>query len=153
MPIRRPLALAATLLILVPAVAAAEGYHLWYDEDGRAVYSQFAPGGGRESRIVSPPPPPAESAEVARQRLQERLQQSEDTKEDKALAAGKAREEQQQAAQLRKRCETARRNLAVLNGRPRQLIQLPDGSVRRLTEEERQAQRDEMQQIVDRECR
>jgi hypothetical protein len=139
------------LLAALPA-QAAEGYHLWYDEDGQAVYSQFAPGAGRESETVRPPPPPAESPEVAKRRLQEQLQRSEDLKEDEALAAEKAQQTQSEADAARQRCEAARKNLEVLNGRPRQLVQLPDGTVKRLSEEERQAQRDEMQQIIDESC-
>ena len=46
----------------------------------------------------------------------------------------------------------ARKNLAVLNGPPRQLIKTADG-IRRLTDEERQAKRAEMQKIVDEECK
>ena len=144
------------LILLAPLMAApafaAGGVHLWYDENGQAVYSQFEPEKGTESRMVRPPPPPAESPEVARERLQQQLQVSEDRKEDKALAAEKAQQSQSEAAAARQRCEAARKNLETLNGRPRQLFQLPDGSVRRLSEEERQQRRDAMQKIIDESC-
>jgi hypothetical protein len=151
MPSHRTLIL-LTMLIALP-VQAAEGYHLWYDENGQAVYSQFAPGGGVESETVKPPPPPAESPEVARQRLQQQLQRSADLQEDKALAADKAQQAQSEAAAARERCETARKNLTVLDGRARELFRLPDGSVKRFSEEERQAQRDEMQKVIDENCK
>ncbi len=151
MPAHRTLIL-LTMLIALP-LQAAEGYHLWYDENGQAVYSQFAPPGGRESRTIKPPPPPAESPEVAQQRLEERLQRSEDLREDKALAAEEAKEAQSKEAAARQRCEAARQNLAVLNGRSRQLFQLPDGTVTRMSEEERQAKREEMQKVIDESCK
>lgn len=132
-------------------VLAAKGYHLWYDEDGQAVYSQFAPAQGRESELVKPPPPPAESPEVARGRLQQRLQQFEDNREDEELAAEKTAAANTEASQKRERCEAARKNLTLLNGRSRQLFQTADG-IRRLTDEERQAQRAEMEKIIAEDC-
>lgn len=142
------------LLFMIAAtvqVFAAERYHLWYDENGQAVYSQFAPGGGRESKRVGPPPPPAESPEQARARLQQRLQQFEDNREDRELAAEQTAKIQDEAKLKRQRCELARQNMALLNGPARRLFQTEDG-IRRLTEEERQAKRTEMQQIIDSDC-
>ena len=139
------------LAAALPA-AAAKGYHLWYDENGQAVYSQFPPDDGRPTETVKPPPPPAEP-EAAKQRLQERMQGLEDSREDKALAEQKAAEAEAEAAQAQQRCESARRNLEVLNGPPRQLYQRPDGSVVRMEEAERQRQRAEMQKIIAEDCR
>ncbi len=150
MPLRHLLPLLVVFCSL-PALAA-KGYHLWYDKDGQAVYSQFAPADGGQSQIVKPPPPPAESPEEARQHLQQRLQQFEDNREDEELAAEKTAAANTEASQQRQRCETARKNLTLLNGRPRQLFQTPDG-IRRLTEEERQAKRDEMQKVIDTDCK
>jgi hypothetical protein len=149
---RRHLTLFLAVGISAPAMADDAGYHLWYDDLGQAVYSQFAPPDGRESRIVAPPPPPAESPETARARLNEQLQQFDDNREDEELAAAKNAEVALAARQRQRRCETARSNLEVLNGPPRMLIQTPDG-IRRLTEEERQAQRAEMQRIIDADCK
>lgn len=151
MPIHRFLILLG-LAIACPA-DAAKSYHLWYDENGQAVYSQFAPEDGRPSEAVKGPPPPAEPPEVARQRLEQRLQQFEDNREDQALAREKAASAQSEAEQARERCEIARRNLEVLNGRPRQLYQTSDGTVKRLDEEQRQAQRAEMEKVIARDCK
>ena len=155
--LRHPTLAPALLLMLGLAVAlpaaAAQGYHLWYDESGQAVYSQFPPEDGRPSETVKPPPPPAEAPEVAKQRLQERMQLLEDSREDKALSEEKAAEAEAKAARARQRCESARRNLEVLNGPPRQLYQTPDGSVVRMDEEERQRQRAEMQKVIAEDCR
>lgn len=137
----------------LPAAAdKAKGYHLWYDENGQAVYSQFSPENGQPSERVKPPPPPAESPEVARQRLQQQIQRLEDNREDKALAEEKTTASADQAAQAKARCETARKNLAVLQGRPRQLYQKPDGTVVRMDEQERERQRAEMEKIIAADC-
>lgn len=151
MPTRRLLILLG-LAIAMP-IHAAKGYHLWYDENGQAVYSQFPPEDGRPTETVKPPPPPAESPEVARQRLQDRLQGFEDNREDQALAEEKAAAANAETEQARKRCEDARKNLAVLNGRPRQLYRTSDGTVKRLDETQRQEQRAEMEKIITEDCR
>jgi hypothetical protein len=133
-------------------IAEQASYHLWYDDLGQAVYSQFAPPDGRDSRFVAPPPPPAEPPEQAQARLNEQLQQFEDNREDESLAAEKTAEAASVASQRQRRCDTARSNLKVLSGPPQMLIQTPDG-IRRLSEEERQSQRAEMQRIIDTDCK
>jgi len=153
MSISRRLPAAALTFVLTGATFAAEGYHLWYDEDGQAVYSQFAPGQGRESTTVKPPPPPAEPPEVARQRLEQRLQQFEDNREDQQLAAEKRAAAGNEAAEAQRRCESARKNLSLLNGRARQLYQTPDGQVVRLSEEERQKRAAEMEKVIAETCK
>ncbi|HPE79580.1 MAG TPA: DUF4124 domain-containing protein [Gammaproteobacteria bacterium] len=133
--------------------SAEKGYHLYYDENGQAVYSQFAPADGKPSETVKPPPPPAESPEVARQRLQQQLQKFEDNREDQSLAAEKRQQSESEAQQAKRRCDAARKNLEVLNGRARQLYQTSDGSVQRMSEDERQKQRAEMEKIIAADCR
>jgi hypothetical protein len=132
---------------------AEKGYHLWYDENGQAVYSQFAPGEGRQSETLTPPPPPAEPPEVAQERLRQQMQRLEDNREDQELAAEKARQAEQEAAQASERCAAARRQLELLNGPARRLYRTSDGSVSRLSEEQREEKRVEMQQIINADCR
>jgi hypothetical protein len=140
------------LVLTVPA-AAAQGAYLWYDADGNAVYSQSPPPGGQPSRLVKPPPPPAESPEVAKERLNQRLQRFEDNREDEALAEEKVQEAKSEAAAAQQRCTEARRNLELLDSSVRRRFQMPDGSVRRLTEEERQPRRAEYEKIIAEDCR
>ncbi|MCG6966173.1 MAG: DUF4124 domain-containing protein [Chromatiaceae bacterium] len=150
---RRPLLILLGLATIALPALAAKDYHLWYDENGQAVYSQFAPGEGRESEIVKPPPPPAESPEVAQQRLQQQLQKFEDNREDQELTKKKSAEANSEAQLARQRCESAKENLRVLNGPPRQLYQTPDGKVIRMAEEDRQKKRAEMEQIIAKDCK
>jgi hypothetical protein len=146
-----PLFLSMTLGLAGPT--AAQKFHLWYDEDGQAVYSQFAPGGGRESETVKAPPPPAETAAEARARLQRQLQPSEDRREDESLAEKDATKAASQAEQAERRCKMARENLEVLTGRPRMTYRTGDGELVRMTPEEQQRKRAEMEAIVERDCR
>jgi hypothetical protein len=146
-----PLLLPLTLGLAGPA--AAQKFHLWYDENGQAVYSQFAPGDNRESQTVKPPPPPAESAAEARARLQRALQPYEDRREDESLAEKDATKTASQAEQAERRCRMARENLEVLTGRPRMTYRTGDGELVRMTPEEQQRKREEMEAIVERDCR
>lgn len=155
---QRPAMPLQTLLILLGlAVAlpatAAKGYHLYYDENGQAVYSQFAPGEGKESTVVKPPPPPAESPEVAQERLREQIQRLEDAREDQELAREKAAKEMADSKAAADRCSKARSNLAAFEGQARRLFRQPDGSFSRLTDEERQTKRAEMEKIIENDCR
>lgn len=136
---------------LSASTLAAPGYHLWYDENGQAVYSQLPPSGGRESRLIKPPPPPAEP-EASRQQLQNRLQRFEDQREDEAMAREKATEAANKQASRDKRCADARKNLDNLNGPARRLFRTKDG-VRRLTDQERQQQIADMQKIIAEDCK
>jgi hypothetical protein len=145
------------ILILTSAfcaitIAAEKGYHHWIDDQGQSVYSQFAPADNRESEIIAPPPPPAESPEAAKARLDQQLQAFEDNREDEELAGEKTAAADQEARLRQQRCESARSNLKVLDGPPRQLIQTDEG-IRRLTPEQRQARREEMQKIIDTDCK
>lgn len=153
MPKVRLVLLALVAWSAASALHAAKGYHLWYDESGQAVYSQFGPGEGRDSVTVEPPPSRSESAEAARQRLRERLQQFEDQREDAALDKRKAKEAETEAASARARCAAARNNLQTLTGHARKLYRTADGRVIRLSEEQRAQKRAEMEKIVAAECR
>lgn len=148
----RRLLFVAALLCITASALAAEGFHKWYDENGQVVYSQFAPPEGRDGEVVEPPPPPAEDPAVAQRRLQEQQQRTADFLEDKELASEKAAEQQAALDRDQERCARARENLRLLTGRSRQLFQMPDGTVTRLSEEERQARRAEMQTIIDESC-
>jgi hypothetical protein len=138
----------------IPAALQAAGeVHVWYDENGQAVYSQFPPGEGRASRTIKPPPPPAESPEQATQKLQQQIQSLEDAREDRSLARQSTAEEMTRAEQLRKRCEAARTNLEGLKAGPRQLFRDTDGKIRRFDEAQRQARRAEMEKIIAEDCK
>ncbi len=140
------------VMVVAGGAYAAKGYHLWYDENGEAVYSQFPPPGGQSSQLVKPPPPPAESPEVAKEKLQRQLQQFEDNREDKALAKEAADKKRAEDLAAADRCQQARQNLELLNGRPRQLFQKADGSYARLDEPQREVRRQEMRAIIAADC-
>jgi len=140
------------LAIALPSHAAKE-YHLWYDENGQAVYSQFAPEDGTPTERVKQPPPPAEPPEMAQKRLQDQMQKSADFFEDKELASKEAAQTEQVTKQNEERCAAARKNLQELTGPPNRLYRQSDGSYKRWDEEQREKQREEMEKIIAESCR
>lgn len=139
------------LVFSLPAYPA-KNYHLWYDENGQAVYSQFAPEDGTPTQRVKGPPPPAESPEVAQRRLQQQQQRSADFFEDKNLAREKNAEAAGVTAQDKQRCVAARKNLQELTGPPNRLYRKSDGSYERWDETQREQRRKEMEKIIAETC-
>lgn len=146
-------ALLTPLVLLAAAATSAQGFYKYTDADGNVVYSQFAPEQGRADAEVVPPPPPPAEPERARERLEQRLQQFADNREDRELAAQEAAQAEENARIARERCTAARHNLEGLAGTARQLFRMPDGSYRRFTDEEREAKRRELEQVVTEACR
>jgi hypothetical protein len=153
MPTDRTALLFLSIVAFSASAIAAPGMYKWVDEDGEVVYSQFPPPDGREARTMKPPPPPAVSPAQAQQHLDQQMQRFADGREDRELAAQKSAEQEQKAGIARQRCETARRNLTGLEGRARQLFKTADGEYRRLTDEERQRKKAELQKVIAEDCR
>jgi len=132
---------------LLPLVAGAQAYR-WVDEKGRVHYSQVPPT-GRESQPVGPPPPPAAAPN------QESLNRT--LKEDsEAAPQRKAQTEQaaQAQAQREDQCRQAREQLAYMDAKTSRRLGTTDaqGNVSRVTEEQFQERRAELQQVISERC-
>ena len=118
--------------------AQAEMYK-WVDKDGNVHYSQSKPPDADiKVETIKPPPPPA-SAEMAQKQLNEREQMLEDLageRKETAEQQGKAAAEAKEKAA---KCQQARERLASYE-RPRVNMKQADGSMRVLSEEQRQAE-------------
>lgn len=141
--------LLGSALLLTAAQAAS---YRWTGDDGQIIYSQIPPADGRPYTVIGGPPPPAD-AERDRAALEALRQQQADRVEDEELAAEKQAKEAEQQAAIAENCANARRNITTLENRARQLTKMPDGSVRRLTPEERDAKIDEARKYLDEHCR
>jgi len=131
--------------------ASATTYR-WTGDDGQVIYSQVPPADGRPHTIIGPPPPPADAARE-QSRLDALRQGFADRQEDKQLGADEQAKEAEKQAAVAKNCDTARRNIAALEGSPNRLIRQPDGSVTRMTPEEREAKLNEARKYIDENCR
>ena len=124
----------ACLVLASPLAAGPSAIYRWVDEHGQIHYGDRPPSGVQADAI--PPPLPAGSDEEVRH-LQDYVRTLEVQDAECARQAEQERQQQERAAARRADCEASSERRARLE-KPRQLEYQPDGSTRRLTEEERQ---------------
>jgi hypothetical protein len=135
------------LLAMFPLLAGAQAYR-WVDDKGQVHYSQVPPT-GRDSRPVGPAPPPSAAPN------QDSLNRS--LANDNA-AAPERREEAERAgqaqAQLEAQCKQAREQLAYMDAKTARRLGTTDekGNVSRVTEEQFQQRRAELQRVISERC-
>jgi len=122
------------LVVLAPA-AMAEMYK-WVDENGAVHYTQERPPPGIQGDKIKPPPPvSSEAADAQLESSQEFLNDAAEGRAKNAEAAKLAAEEK---TFNKENCNRARQTVAAYQV-PNALVEQPDGSRKRYTEEERQA--------------
>ena len=139
-----------TLALVSAPLAQAEVYR-WVDENGGVHFSQRPPQQGdyQEQKLRVAPPADPEAARARVDKLIERQKNAEEAKrqhQKEAAEAAKKREIQQQ------NCNKARQHLDGLLARPRVLMRNPDGTMTRLSEEERQARIAETRKRIEEFC-
>lgn len=134
--------------VFLPALASAQAYR-WVDEKGGVHYGQVPPKGAAYT-TVGPAAPPASAPN--QDALNKSLQDAVKDEPRRQEAAAKAAEAE---AQRQLRCKTALDQLAYLDATPpRRMMKTDDkGAVSRVTEEEHQARRAEIQKSADENCR
>lgn len=136
------------LLLVLPSLAQAEAYR-WVDEHGRVHYGQIPPKGA-DAAPVAPPAPPASAPN--QEALNQSLQKAQEEEPKQREAAAKAAEAE---AQRQERCRSALEHLAYMDATPARRMRSTDaqGNVSRVTEDEYQKRRAEIQKSVDDNCR
>jgi len=135
------------LLAALPLAAAAQVYR-WVDDKGQVHYTQTPPP-GKNAEQVGAPPPPADAPN------QDALNQS--LQADKAAEPGRRAEAERAAqaqAQLEQQCRQAREQLAYMDEKTARRLGTTDeqGNVSRVTEEQFQARRAELQRVISERC-
>lgn len=132
---------------LLPLVAGAQAYR-WVDEKGQVHYSQVPPT-GKASQPVGPAPPAAAAPN------QDALNR---TLKDEAEAAPQRKAQAEQAAQAQAQteaqCTQAREQLAYMDAKTARRLGTTDaqGNVSRVTEEQFQERRAELQRVISERC-
>ena len=142
--LRAPLLL---LLVALPLAAEAQVYR-WVDDQGRVHYSQVPPP-GKKAQPVGPPPAPSSAPN------QESLNQA--LEGDRAAAPERQAEAERSAqaqAQLEQQCSQAREQLAYMDAKTARRLGTTDeqGNVSRVTEEQFQQRRAELQRVISERC-
>jgi hypothetical protein len=135
------------LLAALPLAAGAQAYR-WVDEKGQVHYTQTPPP-GKNAQPVGPPPPPAASPN------QDAINQSleADRAAQPARQAEAARTAQAQD-QMEQQCRQARDQLAYMDEKTSRRLGTTDeqGNVSRVTEEQFQERRAELQRVISERC-
>jgi hypothetical protein len=140
---------AVLLLGVFPGVAAAAMYK-WVDENGQVQYTQTPPPGGIEATEIQPPPEPADQ-EGTIQREETLEKGLDERREAREKAATETADEAAYQKEKAQRCEAARHRLDQAQYPLTNFVD-PDGTQRRATEEERQAQIKQAEEQVKKFC-
>lgn len=122
-------------IFLIPLGVCAESIYRWVDEQGQVHYGDRPPAGVRAETV---PPPLLPGSGEAQRQLQDYVRTLEVQDAEQARDAERQRASQALQVAREADCEASRVRRERLE-KPRQLEYQPDGSARRLTEEERQA--------------
>jgi len=143
-------AIQVIVLFLVAGNSYAALYK-WVDDDGNTHYTQNPPPGGIEADIIKPPP--RVNTEKASNELEEEQKYLEEIQEERSKQAKKEQNDQANEAIRKSNCELGRNKLTNLTQRPRVQKVDKDGTVTRLTEEERLSKIMAAQELIDKECK
>jgi hypothetical protein len=139
------------LCTLAPPLATADIYK-WVDDEGKVNYTQTPPPPGIASEIIKQAAAPAVAPtppKTTESTLQERL---EDEQKDLEDDAARAKLEKENAEIRRLNCDTATRNLALLEKEGQRRYMNANGELLRPTDEERQKLIDETRQQMEENC-
>ena len=130
------------------AFSYAEMYK-WVDEEGNTHYTQSPPPGDINAESIKPPPKiDTESASKDLEKKQERVEK---LREQRITSAEEQEKAAQEEAEKEEECRKAKARLASYQ-RPRVNVQNPDGSLRVLPENERQAEIKKSEEYVKKAC-
>jgi hypothetical protein len=127
---------AAWAFLLGSAAVPAEGVYRWVDAQGLVHYGDHPPPGVQVETIPLVPAPLPGNAEAA-QSIQDYVRTIDERNAERDREAEQKRQDQRQENARKAQCEISRAQRLRLQ-RPQLREFQPDGSVRRLTEEERQ---------------
>ena len=131
--LRNALAFLACLIVLTPP-AMAEMYK-WVDENGNVHYTQERPPPGTKGETIKPPPPV--DSEAAQKQLESRQELLDSARDGRAKGADAAKLAAEDKAFNEENCRRAKQSVGAYQV-PNALVEQPDGSRKRYTEEERQ---------------
>lgn len=135
------------LLAALPIAAGAQAYR-WVDEKGQVHYTQTPPP-GKNAQPVGPPPPPAASPN--QDSINQSLEADRAAQPARQAEAARTAQAQDQAEQ---QCRQAREQLAYMDEKTSRRLGTTDeqGNVSRVTEEQFQERRAELQRVISERC-
>ena len=137
--------------LLLSNAAMAKTYK-WVDENGVTQYTATPPPTG-DFKAIKPPSKPAVDPAKAQGEFDKRLEAFNKRKEETDKAKSEANEQAAKDAEAKKNCEQAKKNLNLLQTKVRVRYKEKDGTVRYLTDEEREANLKRAQEAIKSHCK
>lgn len=151
---RRAIRIAALALAAAMAGEAGAEMYRWTDSEGNVHYSDKPPPGQEAERVRpegSVVETPSAAGDTNGQSPSGQAGQAEDNGEDAPQEGGAESGEQKQLS--KKECDKVRERLEIMETRPGSvLLRKDDGSVDRLTEEERQQRMERNRNLLEKRC-
>lgn len=135
--------------IFISCINSNAEMYKWVDEEGNTHYSQSPPPGNINAEAIKPPP--KVDTQEASKSLEQQKKKATDLREKRLTAAEEKQKAEDEAAEKEKKCQQARDRLASYQ-RPRVNLKNPDGTLRIVPEEERQAEIKKSQEYVNKAC-
>jgi len=142
--------LVALLALNAPATLAKT--YKWVDENGVTQYTSTPPPKG-DFKSIKKPPKPAIDPQKAKSNFDKRTDAFKKRTDDAGKAKAESDKLAAKAADDKKKCDQARKNLANFNAKSRIRVTDKDGTVRNMPEEERQASIKNAQEAIDSYCK
>jgi hypothetical protein len=142
--------LISVILLLAMAAGAQAAMYKWKDEHGNTQFGQFPPAGVEAERMKAPraPASPGKSGPSLQDRVKA-LEEEQGQDREKALME---KEEKERAAQLKQNCDNARKTVQLLERGGNRRYRMPDGSVKRLDENETRRRINKSKQYLKENC-
>ena len=121
----------------------------WVDEQGNTHYSQTPPNSDVEVKTIKAPP--KVDTEAAARALEEQNKKVSDLREKRINEAEEQEKAESEKAEKEEKCQQAKARLASYQ-RPRVNQKNPDGTIRTITEEERQAEIKKSKEYIEKAC-
>jgi len=121
----------------------------WEDEQGNTHYSQTPPTSDVEVKTIDPPP--KVDTEAASKALEEQNKKVSELREKRLTATEEQEKAVSEKAEKDKKCQQAKDRLASYQ-RPRVNLENPDGTIRTISEEERQAEINKSKEYIEKAC-
>ena len=132
---------------------AAKDVYKWVNEAGEVQYTQFPPPQGTEAIEVQSAPPPADDPADITSGLDEQVEAMDQRNKDRETMTEKSELEAEIERVSRNNCETAKKNLALLQQGGVKRYRTGEGEIIRLTEEDRQQRIDEANSQIQEFCK
>jgi Domain of unknown function (DUF4124) len=134
------------------SLSVSAAFYKWVDKNGITQYSQTPPATGSYQELHSSPPAAQSNSEQPSQDASSANKESDSNQTKTAPQAQHEQDIAKQQAAREQNCQLARQRVSILERDGRIRTKAADGSVRVMSEEEKQAKLDESRKMVEEMC-